>query len=123
MPRFPPAIAAALWLEWNATIEKVATDHRVTYHRLRYEDFAKDPHGSLARFGLAPRDFGAESTLAAARGWHTVAGNPSRLRSGPFRVRADEEWRRKMGRHDAITVSLIASPLLKRYGYTFRLPE
>jgi Sulfotransferase family len=123
MPRLRPAETAALWLEWNMSVELVAKTCRLPYHLIRYEDFAANPHGSLRLLGLVP----TADDAASPRGGevcrpdlHTVSGNPSRFEKGPIRVRADNEWRQKMSKLDELTVSLLTLPLLRRYGYELR---
>jgi Sulfotransferase family len=122
MPRLRPMETAALWLEWNMTVERIAKTCQLSYRLLRYEDFVEDPLRSLRRLDLALVEEDADplSTGGVRRpDLHTVSGNPSRLRTGPLRVRADNEWRQRMRGADALKVSLLTQPLLKRYGYEF----
>jgi Sulfotransferase family len=120
LPRLKPREAATLWLEWNRTVEMIATKCDVPYRRLRYEDFVADSGGTLNWLsltadplrGCAPRSASSVHPIL-----HTVSGNPSRFEKGPLRVRRDDEWRTEMRGRDAFTVSLISSPLLRRYGY------
>ena len=50
-------------------------------------------------------------------GCHSVAGNPMRFRTGPTRLRADEEWRTAMPAADRRLVTAMSWPLLRRFGY------
>jgi Sulfotransferase family len=116
------ARTAATWLEWNVTTECVSRAFPGGYSRLRYEDFAADPEGSLLRLGLID-DAASEAMAQSAehqRQAHTVFGNPARMRTGPIVVKVDERWRERMRLRDTLTVSLIAAPLLRRYGYRLR---
>jgi hypothetical protein len=116
------ALTARIWLAWNSTIERLGHQLPVHYRFLRYEDFVSDPNAFLRRLGLGDAVTHGESapTVQNPAVWHTVAGNPSRMRSGPIVLRADEEWREKISNDDAFTVSMITAPLLRRYGYRFR---
>jgi hypothetical protein len=113
------SLTAAMWVEWNTTIERLAQQYPVRYTLLRYEDFVKDPGVTLSRLGLTSGVAASVSTSFAQPHpeWHTVYGNPSRLRSGPIVLRQDNEWRDKLPRGAATTVSVITAPLLSRYGY------
>jgi len=117
-----PARSAATWLEWNVTTERVAQAIPGPYSLLRYEDFAADPEGSFHRLGLIDAtvsDGPAQNTeLQGQR--HMVFGNPARMRTGPIVVKLDNRWRERMRKRDDLTVSVIAAPLLRRYGYRFR---
>jgi Sulfotransferase family len=117
-----PARSAATWLEWNVTTERVAQAFPGRSSLLRYEDFATDPEGSLLRLGLLRDTANAEAAQATAHQpqWHTVFGNPARMHTGPIVVKLDNKWRERMRARDYLTVSLIAAPLLRHYGYRFR---
>jgi hypothetical protein len=124
MQRYRPATTATFWLEWNRTAEFVARTFRVPCRLLKYEDFVKDRDGSLSRLGLqaSRRDGNSPPMENLPRpNLHTVGGNPVRLSTGPIRLREDDEWRTKMHRGDALTVSLITASDLSRYGYRFRI--
>jgi hypothetical protein len=112
-----------MWVECNSTIERIAQQYPVRYSRLRYEDFVKDPDASLSRLGLLGGSSNADATSAQEiyPGWHTVYGNPSRIRTAPIVLRADEQWRERMPSGAASTVSMITAPLLGRYGYNLRV--
>jgi hypothetical protein len=117
-----PARSAATWLEWNVTTERVAQAFPGRSSLLRYEDFATDPEGSLLRLGLLHDAASAETAQNTEHQpeWHTVFGNPARMRTGPIVVKLDNKWRERMRERDYWTVGLIAAPLLRHYGYRFR---
>lgn len=48
---------------------------------------------------------------------HTVAGNPSRFKLGNIAIRIDDEWHKNIRKRDKILTTLLAWPLLLRYGY------
>jgi len=118
----PLALTAALWVEWNATIERMGRVFPIHYRLLRYEDFAKDPESCLRQLALRVRSDSkiAPQTIEDRRVWHTVYGNPSRLRRGQIVVRPDARWLQGMRMGDVRMVNLITAPLLLRYGYPFR---
>jgi hypothetical protein len=51
---------------------------------------------------------------------HTVAGNPSRMASGPVLVRPDDEWVSRLPARRRLVITAAAAPLLHRYGYPWR---
>jgi hypothetical protein len=118
----PPALSAALWVEWNATIERMGRVLPIHYRLLRYEDFVKDPESCLRHLALRRSSDSKilPETIQNDRVWHTVYGNPSRLRRGPIVVQPDLRWLQGMSKGDVRTVNLITAPLLRRYGYPFR---
>lgn len=116
-----PAVSTANWFGFNVASELVGAAAHERYMRVRQEDLAADPAGTVAavmRFaGLAgdvPVDTGGTVRLGVN---HTVTGNPDRLSHGAVLIRPDERWRRDLdARHNAVT-TVIALPLLRRYGY------
>jgi hypothetical protein len=88
---------------------------------LRYEDFAAEPRaavaGILAFLGEKPAPpFVDEDTVVLGLN-HTVAGNPNRFRVGPVRIALDDEWGRRMPRHQQLAVRALTLPFLLRYHY------
>jgi Sulfotransferase family len=93
--------------------------------RLRYEDFVKEPVGSVKEIcrlignECLHLPFTGEHTVSLGTN-HTIAGNPSRFATGELQLRDRGEWKtaqRKMARWVATAVSL---PLLRYYGYGIR---
>ncbi len=111
-------------LRWgieNQLVERFAS-RAAAYRLLRYEDFVKDPAGSLGgalgELGLGPPSIGylAKPELMVER-THSVGGNPARFRSGPIRIREDREWLVKLGRAKVLALGMLGLPVLQRYGY------
>ena len=48
---------------------------------------------------------------------HTVAGDPSRFRSGPTPFAPDTEWVQALPRRDRATVEWLSRPARSRLGY------
>ena len=48
---------------------------------------------------------------------HTVSGNPDRFKTGSVKLREDAEWAAKQPRGDRLVTTMLALPLLHRYGY------
>ncbi|MEV7226897.1 sulfotransferase [Polymorphospora sp. NPDC051019] len=129
MSRPPVWKAALLWSVWNAATLRLwgrrAPDR---YLRVRYEDFVADPAGTTARIaGFAGLDAGelpftgpGEVRLAAT---HSVAGNPSRHRTGPVPITDDTEWITGLSRPGYLVASAVTAPLLRRFGYPLRRPD
>jgi hypothetical protein len=89
---------------------------------MRYEDFAANPRSSvdsILRFlgeGSAVTPFTSDDTVTLHPN-HIVAGNPSRFTTGSVQIRADEEWRNTLPRHEQRLVEWLTKPLMVRYGY------
>lgn len=121
MTRHPVWKAALLWSVWNtATIRLWG---RGDYLRIRYEDLVGAPEATLRRIadfaGAAPDvalPFTADGLLTL-HPTHSVAGNPSRHRTGGVPVTADDEWRTSMPRRAHAVVTALTAPLLTRLGY------
>ena len=123
MTRHPVWKAAVLWSVWNAATIRLWG--RGDYLRVRYEDLVLDPAGTLRRIAdFAGADPDAElpfdaDGLLTLHPTHSVAGNPSRHRTGGVPVTADDEWRTSMPRRSFALVTALTAPLLGRLGYPF----
>jgi hypothetical protein len=123
MIRLDHRYSALLWLIQNLFLEvmhlKMTDSGR--YLRVRYEDFVKDPDGTIQNLSKTVPGFPSEgfqhSTIQPIRVTHTVSGNPVRFQNGGFHIRVDDEWMTSMKRSQKAIVSLITFPLLIRYGY------
>ncbi len=122
MNRVNTVKSSLLWDVWNVSSEALWRGSPERYMRLRYEDFVAEPKKSVESIlsmlgenaGRLP--FVGEREVELGAG-HTVAGNPNRFRSGPVRLRPDEEWASRMRPRDRRLVTLLTLPLLARYGY------
>ncbi|WJK43438.1 sulfotransferase [Solwaraspora sp. WMMA2056] len=128
MSRPPVWKAALLWRVWNAaTVRLFGGDGPDRYLRIRYEDVVADPAGQLRRIasfaGLDPAglplDAAGRVTLAPT---HSVAGNPSRHRTGAVPITDDAEWLRALPGRSYAVVTAVTLPLLRRFGYPVRRP-
>jgi hypothetical protein len=124
MHRFNPSETAARWAILQAEIA-ASRRYMQASVRLRYEDLVAAPAEQIVRcvqaLGLAidpAKDLayinGRTVDLAQS---HGLSGNPSRFRSGPQELRADEQWRTDMARWDRFSTTAIAAGSLARYGY------
>lgn len=122
MPRFGVAHVAASWVARNLVVEALASRSTAPWRRQRYEDFAAAPRQVVAELlafvGLpdAHAPFTDERTIEL-QPTHTVGGNPSRFSVGTTSIRPDDEWRGALAKHRAAATSVLAAPLLGRYGY------
>lgn len=114
------ARTALEWVAVNTLAERLGRRH--PYLLLRYEDFVQHPHetlGRIAEFAELPPS--PMSFLEADRlhlpADHTVSGNQMRFDSGWLPLRADEEWRSRLGRVDAGILRSLGGGGLVRYGY------
>jgi hypothetical protein len=123
MHSFRPQDTAARWALLQGEIATVR--RRVDgYALLRYEDLVARPAEAVERAVTA---LGLELPATAFDHLmgetvelpvsHGLSGNPSRFRSGPVRLRLDEQWRREMSRWDRMSTTAIALAPLSRYGY------
>ena len=123
MHRYQPPRIAFRWMTRNAMMELLGR-LGVPEVRVRYETLIREPRQELARLldglghSVAPEDLAfisdGEVTL---RPNHTVMGNPMRMDHGPVRLRLDEQWRTAMARKHRGMVTVLTTPLLRRYGY------
>jgi len=117
--RLPAHRVAYYWLAQNGLIEAFRPRY-AHYTRVRYEDFAADPQAALASL-LGFIGISSESAAAAARAGtgkrHILGANPDRFAPGAIVVRPDDEWRQRMSRAARWTVTALAWPLMRRYGY------
>src|SRR6266536_3190279 len=101
--------------------EAVARAHREASLRLRYEELTADPRGSVARILAllgrpAANPVREDGTVEVGEN-HTVTGNPDRFRRGTVALREDRAWRQGLPRPQRLAVTVLALPLLARYGY------
>ncbi len=92
------------------------------YLRVRYEDFAERPRETVERILELVGETGAappfvSDNLVELKPLHCVSGNPNRFQRGTVLLGKDEEWRTKMGSLAKWTATLLALPILWRYGY------
>jgi hypothetical protein len=108
------------WSVANLCAERSIRQARLPGIRLRYEDFVRDPGGSLRRTGeaLGLELGGAAESLSGEYflgPGHGVAGN--RVRAvGVRALHLDREWEDRLPRR-ARLLALLAAPLSARYGY------
>ena len=130
MSRHRSGKAALLWLVWNtATVRLWGGRRRAPgrYLRVRYEDFVADPAGVTARIaGFVGVDRRRASVPAPATvrlsPTHSVAGNPSRHRTGLVDVVADTRVGQRAA-HPRVRRGDRADRLaLTRFGYPLRRP-
>jgi hypothetical protein len=121
MVRHGVAASTASWVAWNLAAEAVRKTAFSRSVLVRYEDLVSDPVQTLQKItafvdeptGILPLADGAIELT----GNHTVSGNPSRFKIGKVPIRRDDEWRRSQSRLDRSTATVVALPLLRRYGY------
>jgi len=113
---------APRWIAANIATEVLFGHGGTPYARVRYEDFAAEPHETLdfalQRLGLEQLPVGIiEDGYARLEATHTVSGNPSRFSTGSVALRVDDEWRSALESKDSRLVTSLTFPLLARYGY------
>jgi hypothetical protein len=126
MWRNGPATAAARWVACQLQAELLRCCS-LPVMRVHYEDFVQDPRRTievaLTALGLSHESLhlthvnGQSVNLVPG---HGLAGNPSRFQAGEIHLRSDDEWRKRMSWRDRTMVTVIALPLLLRYGWRRR---
>jgi hypothetical protein len=117
-----PAVTAIRWNLKNVASEFLRYS-AASYIQVRYEDLVEDPWHvltvlleSIGEDAADMHDLQPE-TLAPPPVYHTVSGNPIRFEHGRLPIRADIEWRTKLGSASKLITSTLTFPLLMRYGY------
>jgi hypothetical protein len=114
------------WLGRNLASEAVRRRYPLGRSLLvRYEDFVAHPEETLTAIAAhvgepvthTPVQDGRIALLGPN---HTVAGNPSRFRTGRVELRQDSAWRTEQRWTDRLAATSLAMPLLLRYGYPRR---
>jgi hypothetical protein len=120
-----PLKASALWSVWNWTADRLWSGNADDYLRVRYEDFVRAPKETVEAIlrlvgeGGRPTPFTSPTTVRL-NATHSVAGNPSRFKTGDIELRVDDEWSREMPARSRAIVKSMTWPLLRRYGYGAR---
>lgn len=123
---YGPTRVAVNWVASNLAVQAL-NDHasNSSYTLVRYEDFVREPKSTLEaisnQIGLGYSSFPfINATTLRMEANHTVAGNPSRFKSGDVQLSPDEEWRSRMSTRDRVLATLPATALLRRYAYPLR---
>jgi hypothetical protein len=121
LPQFRTLKTICSWHMRNIFSELLA--RKLPYHRVLYEDFARNPHLIMRRLvgRLEPTSgmqvaFSPNNTIQLGPG-HSMGGNPHRFDSGPTEIRHDFEWHLKLDPKTTRMVTLASYPFLIRYGY------
>ena len=124
LPRFGTLRTVSFWYARNFFTEMLR--YRAPYSRVRYEDFVARPRSALARLiddvgPLAGKhfDFVDDDSLVLSK-LHSIGGNPDRFTTGVTKLRPDISWQSKLARSNRLAVSVMAYPMLRRYGYVGR---
>ena len=126
MPTFSASFTALSWLVRNVIVELLTRRHPSIV--VQYDDLARDPAAVLRSLAaLIGEDAGdlefLTSETATLVPTHSVGGNPVRMISGAVDIKPDDEWRHAISRRDRTVATLIALPLLHRYGFPVRVTD
>ncbi len=126
MATWNPVQTATHWTSENALLDRLAAKGTPT-QLVRYEDFAADPRGTLARLLTFLGRTDESTALSFVDGHsmhldpsHTVAGNPMRFTSGRVDVVPDTAWAENFPRSQQRLVAGLTGPIRRRYGYPIR---
>jgi SAM-dependent methyltransferase len=126
MPRFSASFSTTSWLARNLVVEAIGRRRPVEI--VYYDAIARDPAAVLRQLAdfvdasAGTMEFLTSETATIAP-THSVGGNPVRMTSGAITIAPDEEWRGGIGRRDRIVATMIALPLLHRYGLPIRAAD
>lgn len=115
----PLWFTAARWLMVNLATEilrlRLPRDRSI---RVRYEDFVADPEATVKQImALAGQEYVRPSHGGEVmKPQHQVAGSRHRMQD-EIRIKKDVGWKVKMPRAKQAMFSILAAPLLWRYGY------
>lgn len=132
-PKHTPVETALRWVIHNLAFEMLPLFHRNVL-RIRYEDFATNPAGTLRlisdwvfdtqphlKTANASSPTAEAATRCSALEKHMVSGNRVRFnRISMEEVKLDQEWLNAMGLPQRAAVTLFSLPLLAKYGYIGR---
>jgi hypothetical protein len=116
------ARSALLWSAEHAALRRRWSRHP-GYFLLQYEQLLKAPQNELSKLvrflgltgsGMPP--ISADGTIDL-KPCHGIGGNSSRFRTGPVKLRMDDEWKEKLEFGKRMSVTAITAPLLMKYGY------
>src|SRR2546428_11635763 len=119
-----PTKASARWMWINESFRVLARQGGVPTLVVRYESFVSSPARAVERiadFAGVPLGPGAldgiDGTRVKLPEDHLVAGNRMRFESGVIQLRVDDAWREQLKPGQRRAATLVAWPLLRRYGY------
>jgi hypothetical protein len=129
MLRYSSWVSTRGWIALNLAAEVIGrrrgSNRSAT---LRYEDFVARPDSTvkwiLRLVGEQTKclPFVDDATLTLSPN-HTAGGNPNRLAAGAVQIAEDNEWVARQSASNRLLVTLMALPLLHRYGYPIRVPQ
>lgn len=115
MPRYHPLYAAALWAAENLLATWLCG--RLSEDRwlfITYEEFVRSPQEVTNRLaewlGVPPPDGWSDREIFLKPS-HTIAGNPSRFRTGRETIRTDDRWRSEMPLALQLGVKVLSGPV------------
>lgn len=124
LPRFGAVHTSLSWSVRNAAAELARRPvPAARYRRVRYEDLAADPRGTIRGLGEwlgiadADRAFVDDRTVRLGEA-HLVGGNPRRLDRGDVAITPDQEWASGGDARSRRVVGTLTAPLRGRYGYS-----
>lgn len=112
------------WTGFNLAAEAVGRANRDRSLHMRYEALVRSPRAAVGAIldllgHEGPNPVGADGTVELG-GNHTVTGNPDRFGRGRTRIEEDRRWHAALPRPQRSATTLMALPLLHRYGYEKR---
>lgn len=116
MPSYGALQCAAEWMVRNLIAELATRLNGGTL--VRYEDLVEDGGGTLADLLLHLRLPATGQGSSNIDEVHAIAGNPSR--SSERAMRVDDRWLEQMPARSRVAVSVLTSPLRRRYRYPAR---
>jgi hypothetical protein len=119
---FSPLWGSVKWLWTNLVTALIFSPRQYRYLRIKYEDFAAEPHTTVERIfrwvgqapNLPPSLAGREIDLAVT---HSVGGSAHRFITGRTRIEPDTEWKTHLTASQRVQIAFGAGLGLLWYGY------
>jgi hypothetical protein len=120
-----PLNSTWFWLGFNHAAELLRKASPDAGFCLRYEDLMANPRSVVERtlqlleLPLEANPVDADGTVELGPN-HTVTGNPNRFERGRTKLSLDVRWQTGLRPAARLASTLLASPQLSRYGYSWR---
>lgn len=123
LPRFGATYSTVSWDARNIVVEILR--RRRPSRTVPYDQLARDPASVLRELAALVDEPAGDLEFLTSRSativpTHSVGGNPVRMVSGAVTITPDEEWRNAISARDRSVTTLLALPLLHRYGFPVR---
>lgn len=119
--KIAPGRVVSNWIARNLIAELIG--RKIPYYMQNYEGLMENPVGRMNDLVAAIDPLKGKAIPFDDEGrldfqpFHSIGGNPDRFQSGMTSFRTDDRWQKELPVALRRKVSLLAYPLLRRYGY------